>query len=60
MTRDDAETPPRRPGRPREAPGTTITTYVRTTDYDRLVRAALDQDQSLSALVRDLLRLTLK
>jgi hypothetical protein len=57
---DERDAPPRRaPGRPRAEPGTKLSTYVRTADYDRLVRKALEQDQSLSALVRDLLRLKL-
>jgi len=50
----------RRPGRPREAPGTSVSTYIRVSDYDKLVRLALKEDRSLASLVRDLLRLKLK
>jgi hypothetical protein len=57
-------TPPRDPpkprGRPRATePGETLTTYIRSSDYDRLVRQATDQRKSLASLVRDLLRLKL-
>lgn len=57
-----SDDPPRRkPGRPRvEEPGTRLTTYVRTSDYDRLVRLALKQDRPVSAIVRDLLKLKLR
>jgi hypothetical protein len=51
----DHEPKPR--GRPRAAPGATVTTYVRSSDYDRLVRQAADQRKSLASLLRDLLRL---
>ena len=51
----------RRPGRPRvEVSGTKLSTYVRTPDYDRIVRLALKEDRTVSAIVRDLLRLNLK
>lgn len=53
---DDAKRPP---GRPRAEPGTKLSTYVRTADYDRLVRVALKSDRTVSAIVRDLLRLKL-
>lgn len=57
----DERDPPRRPpGRPKAEPGTVLSTYVRTADYDRLVRVALKQDRSVAALVRDLLQLKLK
>jgi hypothetical protein len=57
-------TPPRDPPKPRgraraTEPGETLTTYVRRSDYDRLVRQATDQRKSLASLVRDLLRLKL-
>jgi hypothetical protein len=57
-----AEDPPHRPrGRPRvDEPGERLSTYVRTSDYDRLVRLALKNDQTVSALVRDLLKLKLR
>lgn len=53
--------PPNRGGRPRAAdPGTTVTTWVRSADYDRLLRLAKARDQSISSLVRDLLKLRVK
>jgi len=49
-----------RGGRPRVAePGVALSTYVRASDYDRIARLALKQDRSVSAIVRDLLRLRL-
>jgi hypothetical protein len=57
---EDARLPPRKGGRPRvDDPRTTVTTYVRTADYDRLVRLALKHDRTVSAIVRDLLKLKL-
>ena len=51
----------RKPGRPRvDEKGTKLFTYVRTSDFDRLVRLAMKQDQTVSALVRDLLKLKLR
>ena len=51
----------RKPGRPKvDEPGERLSTYVRTSDYDRLVRLALKNDQTVSALVRDLLKLKLR
>lgn len=51
----------RKRGRPRLAePGAKLTTYVRISDYDRLVRLATQSDKSLSGLIRDLLRLKLR
>ncbi len=57
MADDDRDPPRRPPGRPRVEPGTRVSTYVRNQDYDRLVRVALKHDQSLSSLIRDLLKL---
>jgi len=53
------EAAPKPRGRPRVAPGATLTTYVRSSDYDRLLRLATVQRKSLASLVRDLLRLKL-
>jgi hypothetical protein len=36
-----------------------LSTYVRTADFDRLARKALREDRSVSAVVRELLRLKL-
>jgi hypothetical protein len=57
---EDARDPPRKGGRPRvDEPGTRLSTYIRNSDYDRLVRLALKHDRTVSALVRDLLKLKL-
>jgi len=57
----DDPPPKRKPGRPRvEEPGTRLSTFLRNSDYDRLVRLALKQDRSVSALVRDLLKVRLR
>lgn len=46
----------RRRGRPRaDEPKTSISAWIPTQEYDRLVRTAQQQEKSLSALVRDLL-----
>ena len=51
---------PKPRGRPRqEDTGERVSTYVRSSDYDRLVRLARQSDKSLSRLIRDLLRLKL-
>jgi hypothetical protein len=51
---------PRKGGRPKvDEPGTRLSTYVRNSDYDRLVRLALKHDRTVAALVRDLLKLKL-
>ena len=48
--------PRRRPGRPKvDEPGTRLSTYVRNSDYDRLVRLALKHGRPVSAVFRDLL-----
>ena len=49
--------PPKRPkGRPRAPePGYSLTTFVRTSDHQKLVTLAQKRDQTVSALVRDLL-----
>jgi hypothetical protein len=52
---------PKPRGRPRMAEaGAKVTTYVRTSDYDRLLRLAHSHDRSLSGLIRDLLKLKLR
>jgi hypothetical protein len=49
--------PPTR-GRPKvEDPTTPITAWISTSEYDRLVRLANARGESLSGLVRDLLKL---
>ena len=51
----------RPPGRPRaEEPGVPVATWLRTGEYDRLIRQAQAQEQTVSALIRDLLRLKLR
>jgi len=52
--------PPRGRGRPRvEAPLERVSTRIPTPHYDRLVRLANKRDQSVSALIRQLLVLKL-
>jgi len=56
-----ADKPPNKGGRPRaEVPGTRITTWVSTPDYDRLFRLAQKHDTSISGIVRALLNLKLR
>jgi len=44
-------------GRPRlPVPGARVTTWLRSTDYDRLLKAAKAQDVTISGLVRTLLK----
>lgn len=51
----------RKPGRPKvDDPGQALATWVRSSDYDRLVRLALKTDRTVAALVRDLLKLKLR
>lgn len=48
-------------GRPRAPdPGARLSTWVPVREYDRLVKLAKTRDQSLSSLVRDLLKLKLR
>lgn len=46
-------------GRPRVAApaGASATTWLRGADYDRLIALAKREDKTLSALIRDLLKL---
>jgi len=48
-------------GRPRvEEPGTSMTVWVRVSEYDRICRMAQQRDQTVSSLVRQLLILKLR
>ena len=53
--------PPARDTRPRGRPRapvpvkTSVTTWIRASDYDRLIHRAQREEKTLSALVRDLL-----
>lgn len=48
-------------GRPRvDPPGARVTTWVRSSEYERLLKLAKAQDKSISGLVRDLLKLKLE
>ena len=52
---------PRPRGRPPlEVKGTSISSWVRPNEYDRLVKMAHQQDKSVSALVRSLLMLRVR
>jgi len=57
VTSADGRPKPR--GRPRvEAPASaSVTTWLRVAQYDRLLQLAKREEKSLSALVRDLLKL---
>lgn len=47
---------PRPRGRPRvEEPGTSVSTWLRPGEHDRLIQLAQRQDTSVSALVRSIL-----
>lgn len=53
---DDTK-PPRPQGRPKsDEPGTTLSVWVRSSEYDRLIQAANKNEQSISAYVRSLLK----
>ena len=57
----DSTRPAATAGRPRVAvPGVRVTTWVREPDYDRLLALAQKHDLSISATVRDLLKLRLR
>jgi hypothetical protein len=52
---------PQRRGRPRaQERGTTLSTWLPESQYDQLVRLANRREQSVSSLVRDLLKFKLK
>lgn len=51
---------PRPRGRPKvDEPSTPLSTRVRNSEYDRLVRLANQRETSVASLVRDLIRLRL-
>jgi hypothetical protein len=57
MSETPKDDPPPR-GRPKaEEPGASITAWVPQSEYDRLCRLANQREESLSALVRELLKL---
>lgn len=48
-------------GRPKaDEPGSTVSTWLRTGEHDKLVKLAQQQETSISALVRQLLALKLR
>lgn len=52
--------PQRRRGRPRAAePGVSVKTWLRESDYDRLIKVAADRRETVSSIVRSLLMLRL-
>jgi hypothetical protein len=57
--KDDASGPPKARGRPKieEPAGTSVTTWLRLREHDRLMALAKREDKTLSALVRELLKL---
>jgi hypothetical protein len=57
----DEPTTPRPPGRPRvDEPGTSVSTWLRPSEHDRLIRLANKHETTVSALVRQLLLLKLR
>jgi hypothetical protein len=47
-------------GRPRlQEPGTSVSTWLRPGEHDKLIKLAKDNEQSISSLVRSLLKLKL-
>jgi hypothetical protein len=56
MSKDDPDHATR--GRPKATePGTTITAWVPTKEYDRLLKLANEKEQSLSSLIRQWMKL---
>jgi hypothetical protein len=52
--------PPRKPGRPPVAePGSSVSTWLRQSEHDRLIRLAHEHETTVSSLVRQLLKLRL-
>ena len=50
--------PPARRGRPRtEDPGSSVTTWLRADEHDRLIALAKREEKTISALVRELVKL---
>jgi len=61
MSKKAVADPPAKGGRPRvDEPGTSVSTWLRPGDHDKLIRLASLREMSVSALVRDLLRLKLR
>jgi hypothetical protein len=56
MGEDTAQAPRPRGRPPTDDPKTSISAWIPTGDYDRLVKMANHREQSVSALVRDLLK----
>lgn len=52
---------PRKPGRPKaESRGSTVCTWLRQQEHDRLVKLAKQTDQSVSSVTARLLRMMLR
>ena len=48
-------------GRPKaQEPGSAVMTWLKASEHDQLVRLAKERDQSVSAMVRDLLKQNLR
>lgn len=62
MSRDTTDTSTPRPrGRPRvEQPGSTVSTWLRQAEHDRLIELANQREKSVSALIRQLLLLKIR
>jgi len=51
----------RKPGRPKAVePGAVLSAWMRRSDLDSIMRRALREDKSVSALVRELLKLPIR
>lgn len=49
------------PGRPKhEEPGSSVSTWLRASDHDRLIQIAKARDQSVSSLLRQFVRARLR
>lgn len=56
MPRTSTSSAPRPRGRPRVSePGTSVSTWLRTDDADKLMRLASKNDQTVSSVVRQIL-----
>ena len=52
MAAKSPPSPPRRPGRPRAAPYSSLTVHMPAAMHDRIIAAARARDESVSSVVR--------